>query len=164
MPFLILAAAVAFTASPVLGQFRQELPQWAEQGNASDQTRLGLMYDLDWVVPQDDAERVRWKPILIGAGTGFALGFAYGWWIDETRTGDDLVCITHTSDPTGPCLPTKDRSPYAVRIAFGLSGLAVGGIIGGVWALIEAAPRLASSRMRFSPLSISQVMGVTCDN
>ena len=32
------------------------------------------MYDLDWDVPQDDAEGVRWKPILIGTGTGFTLG------------------------------------------------------------------------------------------
>ena len=138
MRFLILAAALAFTASPALGQFRPELPQWAEQGNASDQTRIGLMYDLDWDVPQNDAEGVRWMPILIGAGIGLTVGFAYGWWIDENRSGDELECIA--SHYAGPCLPTKDRSPYAFRIAFGLSGLAVGGIIGGVWALIEAAP------------------------
>ena len=54
MRFLILAVALAVTASPVLGQFRPELPQWAEQGNVSVQPPLGLMYDLDWDVPQDD--------------------------------------------------------------------------------------------------------------
>ena len=138
MRFLILAVALAVTASPALGQFRQELPQWAEHGNASDQTRLGLMYDLDWVVPQDDAERVRWKPILIGAGTGFAAGFAFGWWVDE-HSGDTLECIA--SHYAGPCLPTKDRSsPYELRISFGLGGLAAGGVIGWFWALMEAAP------------------------
>lgn len=54
MRFLMLAAALAFTASPALGQFRSEIPQWAEQGNASDQTRLGLMYDLDWDARRDN--------------------------------------------------------------------------------------------------------------
>ena len=38
MLFLILAIALAFTASPTLGQVRQELQlrQLTEQGNASD--------------------------------------------------------------------------------------------------------------------------------
>ena len=61
MRFLILAVALAFTASPALGQFRPEIPQWAEQGNALDQNHFGLMYDLDWDVPQDDTEDVRWS-------------------------------------------------------------------------------------------------------
>lgn len=97
MRFLILAVALAVTASPALGQFRQELPQWAEQGNASDQTRLGLMYDLDWDVPQDDTEAGRWKPILIGAGIGLTLGLTLGWLQDAPTAfpfgGDDLECI-----------------------------------------------------------------------
>ncbi len=139
MRLLILAAALAFTASPALGQFRPELPRMGRAGNASDQTRLGLMYDLDWDVPQNDAEGVRWKPILIGAGTGLAVGFAFGWWLDETRTGDDLICIVSHSDPNGPCL-TKDRSPYAIRIGLSLHGLALGGLIGWLWALREVAP------------------------
>ena len=140
MPFLILAAAVAFTASPVLGQFRPELPRWAEQENALDQTRLGLMYDLDWDVPQDDAEAVRWKPVLIGAGTGLAVGFVFGWWTYETgRGGGDLVCITHPSTP-GVCRNAEDTSPYESRIAYGLQRLALGGLIGWLWALREVAP------------------------
>ena len=100
MRFLMVAAALVFTASPALGQFRSEIPQWAEQGNASDQTRLGLMYDLDWDVRRDDKEDVRWKPILMGAGIGATLGFAFGWWIDEAR-GDEAVCIRPASDPNG---------------------------------------------------------------
>ena len=64
------AAALAFTASPALGQFRPEIPQWDEQENVSVQSRLGLMYDLDWNVPQNDAEDGSWKPILIAARIG----------------------------------------------------------------------------------------------
>ena len=138
MRFLMLAAALAFSASPALGQFRPEIPQWTEQGNASDQTGLGLMYDLDWDVRQDDTEDVRWKPILMGAGIGFTLGFAFGWWMDETGGGDDLLCITHASDPNGPCLNQDNSSPYDARIVLGLNGLLVGGLVGWIWALIEA--------------------------
>ena len=64
MHFLVLAVALAFTASPALGQARHELLQQAEQGNASAQTRLGLMYDLGRDVAQNDAEAVRWKRVL----------------------------------------------------------------------------------------------------
>lgn len=135
MRFLMVTAALAFTASPVLGQFRSEIPQWAEQGNASDQTRLGLMYDLDWDVRRDDTEDVRWKPILMGAGIGAALGFAFGWWIDEAR-GDEAVCIRPVSDPNGLCM--NQDSSYDFRIAMSLHGLWTGGLVGWIWALIEA--------------------------
>ncbi len=46
MRFLILAAALACTASPALGQVRQELRERGKLGNVSAQTRLELMYDL----------------------------------------------------------------------------------------------------------------------
>ena len=55
MRFLILAPALAFTASPALGQVRQEIQQRAEQANASVQTRIGLMYDLGRDVPRASA-------------------------------------------------------------------------------------------------------------
>ena len=97
MRFLILAVAFAFTASPALGQFRPELPQWTEQANASIQTRFGLMYDLDWDVPQNDAEGVRWKPILIGAGIGLTLGFAIG----EEKDNPHAPVPLWTSVPPG---------------------------------------------------------------
>ena len=45
MRFLILAAALACTASPALGQVRQELRERGKLGNVSAQTRLELMYD-----------------------------------------------------------------------------------------------------------------------
>ena len=138
MRFLMLAAALAFTASPALGQVQQEPPQWAKQWNASDRPRLGLTYDLAWDEPQDDTKEVRWKPILVGAGTGLALGYAFGWWIDETATGTEGPCIVSTSDPRGPCLNNNDPHPYQARMVLGLNGLLVGGIVGWIWALIEA--------------------------
>ena len=100
MRFLTLVAALAFTASPALGQFRQELPQWAEQGNASVHTPFGLMYDLDWDVPQDDTEGVRWKPILIGAGIGLTVGLAL-----SLSSYPELECIVDDLE-TGACRPT----------------------------------------------------------
>ena len=138
MRHLVLAAALALTASPTLGQVRRELPQWAEQGDASDQPRLTLDYDLDRDAPRHDTKDVRWKPILIGAGTGFTLGFGFGWWIDETSTGSSGPCIVSTSDPRGPCLNDNSPSPYEFRIVLGVNGLLVGGIVGWIWALIEA--------------------------
>ena len=46
MRFLILAAGLACTASPALGQVQQELRERGKLGNVSAQTRLELMYDL----------------------------------------------------------------------------------------------------------------------
>ena len=135
MRFLMLAAALAFSASPALGQFRSEIPRWTEQGNAWDQTRLGLMYDLDWDVRRDDTEDVRWKPILMGAGIGFTLGFGVGWWMDEAR-GEEAVCTRPASDPNGLCI--NQHSSYDFRIAMSLHGLWTGGLVGWIWALIEA--------------------------
>ena len=140
MRFLILAVALAFTASPALGQFRQELPQWAEQGNALDQNRFGLMYDLDWDVPQNDTEAGSWKPILIGAGIGLTVGFAIGWLGDTVENTNTSLECTFDPSAVGGCRPTEDGSPYEFRIALGLSGLAAGGVIGLFWALVEAAP------------------------
>ena len=145
MRLLILAAALAFTASPALGQFRPELPQWAEHGNVSDQNRLGLMYDLGWDVPQNDAEGVRWKPILIGAGIGLTLGLTLGWMDDDPNAFpfmvDGMECISFSySDPNGPCQPrNRDRS-YQGRITGSLVGAGVGAALGWLWTLIEAAP------------------------
>ena len=128
MRFLILAVALAFTASPALGQFRPEIPQWAEQGNALDQNHFGLMYDLDWDVPQDDTEDVRWKPILIGAGIGFTLGSGIGW----LKEGGpyERECITLDVESVD-CLPVDfwDR-PYAITITGSLIGAGVGAVIG----------------------------------
>ncbi len=125
MRFLILAAALTVTASPALGQFRPELPQWAEQGNVSDQTRLGLNYDLDWDVPQDDAEGVRWKPILIGAGIGLGLVLALTSSIDP-----ELECIVDDFE-TGACRPTDfwDK-PTVGMITVSLVGAGVGAAVG----------------------------------
>ena len=96
MRFLILAAALAFTASPALGQFWPEILHWAEQGNASVQTRLGLMYDLGRDVPQDDTEAGRWKPILIGAGIGLTLGYLIGGTKDDPYDGRFVLkCAPH---------------------------------------------------------------------
>ena len=111
MRFLILAVTLAFTASPMLGQVRQEfqLRQRAEQGNASVALRLGPMYDLGWDIPQNDAQAGSWKRILIGAGIGLTLGFAIGWVKDEPHdelffwAGDDLECRIPASGDLGLC-------------------------------------------------------------
>ena len=42
MRFLMLAAALAITAPPALGQVRPELPEWAREWNAPDRPRPGL--------------------------------------------------------------------------------------------------------------------------
>ena len=140
MRYLVLVAALVFTSSPALGQVQQQLPQWAKQRNASDQPRLGLTYDLDWDAPQNNAKEVRWKPILVGAATGLTTGFAFGWRIDAAHSGSSEPCIVYISDPhgpSGPCL-NDDPSPYAARIVFSLVGLEMGGLVGWIWALIEA--------------------------
>ena len=127
MRFLILAVALAVTASPALGQFRPELPQWAEQGNVLDQNHFGLMYDLDWDVPQDDAEGVRWKPILIGAGIGLTIGAATEW----LKEGGlyELGCITLDVESVD-CLPADFwNRPYVITITGSLIGAAVGWLI-----------------------------------
>ena len=138
MRFLMLAAALAITAPPALGQVRPELPEWAREWNAPDRPLPGLAYDLAWDEPRDDRKEVRWKPILVGAGTGLALGYAFGWWVDETATGTEGPCIVSTSHPRGPCLNHNDPHPYEFRMVLGLNGLLVGGIVGWIWALIEA--------------------------
>lgn len=139
MRFLMLAAALAITAPPALGQVRPELPEWAREWNAPDRPRPGLTYDLAWDEPRDDRKEVRWKPILVGAGTGLALGYAFGWWVDETATGTEGPCIQSASG--GPCLNINDPHPYEFRIGLGLYGLLMGGVVGWIWALIEAGAR-----------------------
>ena len=119
MRHLVLAAALALTASPTLGQVRRELPQWAEQGAASDQPRFTLDYDLDWDAPRHDTKDVRWKPILIGAGTGFTLGFGFGWWIDETSTGSSEPCIVSTRIPAAPASTTIVQAPMSFASCLG---------------------------------------------
>ena len=122
--FLLLLTTLALTASPALGQFQPAVPQWSEPGNSSNRTRLGLMSGVDRDVPQNDAEGVRWKPVLFGAGTGFTLGFAYGLVLDANAS-EDLGCIQRISDPTGRCL-NNDRRPYEFRITLSLVGLGLG--------------------------------------
>ena len=139
MRFLMLAAALAITAPPALGQVRPELPEWAREWNAPDRPRPGLTYDLAWDEPRDDRKEVRWKPILMGAGTGLALGYAFGWWIDETATGGSMLCIVPASG--GPCINDDDWNPYEFRVGLGLHGLLIGGVVGWIWALIEAGAR-----------------------
>ena len=141
MRLLILAISLAFTASPALGQFRQEFPQWAEQENASDQTRFGLMYDLNWDVPQNDAAGVRWKPILISAGIGLTLGFAIGWGLDEV-TGDDLECIVSLTDFNGTDFNGCEPSDifYHDRINGSLVGTGIGAAFGWLWSLAIPVP------------------------
>ena len=130
MRFLILAVALTVTASPALGQFRPELAQWAKQENALGQNRFGLMYDLDWDVPQNDAEGVRWKPILIGAGIGLTLGFAIGAMKDNPSA---LWFGNHETDcridpATLACAPRHKTTQG--RITGSLVGIGVGAVIG----------------------------------
>lgn len=112
MRLLMLPAALAITAPPALGQVRPELPEWAREWNAPDRPRPGL-----------------------------ALGYAFGWWVDETATGTEGPCIVSASDPRGPCLNNNDPQPYEFRIGLGLHGLLIGGVVGWIWALIEAGAR-----------------------
>ena len=141
MRFLILTVVLAFTASPALGQFRPELPQWAEQGSALDQNRFGLMYDLDWDVPQNDAEGMRWKPILIGAGIGLTLGYVIGWMADGANAvafpwlADDmeLNCLPPTPVAPGSCTATAREKTFRGRITGSLVGTGVGTAIGWLW-------------------------------
>ena len=53
----------------------------AEQGDASAQNRLGIMYEAGRGVPQDDAEAVRWWRLAAEQGYAYAqtnLGGMYG--------------------------------------------------------------------------------------
>lgn len=128
MRFLMLATALTLTASPALGQARQEFLQRAEQGTASAQTRLGLMYDLDWDVPQDDTEAGSWKPILIGAGIGLTVGFALS--APWPWKADDLECIVDDLE-TGACRPKGfwDK-PTPAMIKVSLVGAGIGAALG----------------------------------
>ena len=136
MRLLILAAALAFTASPALGQFRPELPQRAEQGNASPEVRLGLMYDFGWDVPQNDAEAGSWKRILVGAGIGLTAGFGIGWLIEEVRGPEDCP-VFHSGG--GDCVGFWDE-PYHISITGSLVGAGVGAALGWLWPFGGVAP------------------------
>ena len=140
MRFLILAVAVTFTASPALGQFRQELPQWAEQGNALDQNRFGLMYDLDWDVPQGDTEAGSWKPILIGAGIGLTVGFAIGFIATDPTDVPfgSAACLVSSSDFNRPCISREGSFQFGFTVS--LVGAGAGAALGWLWPSGEAAP------------------------
>ena len=85
----------------------------AEQGNASDQTRLELMYDFDRDVPENDTEAGRWKPILIGAGIGLTVGFGIGWLTEEIRGPEDCP-VFHSGG--GDCVGFW-AEPYHISIS-----------------------------------------------
>ena len=140
MRFLILAAALAFTASPALGQVRQEILQRAEQGNVSNQTRLGLTYDLDRDVPQNDTEAGRWKPILIGAGIGLTLGFAVGFIATDPTDVPfgSAACLVSSSGLNRPCISREGSFQFGFTVS--LVGAGAGAALGWLWPSGEAAP------------------------
>ena len=81
---LILVAAVVAVALDIAPLPAQDTPdlfrQAAEQGHASAQFNLGLMYATGEGVPEDDAEAVRWYRMAAEqghAGAQFNLGLMY---------------------------------------------------------------------------------------
>ena len=136
---------MAFTASPALGQVRPEILQRADQTNALAQTRLGLMYDLGWDVPQNDTEAGRWKPILIGAGIGLTVGFGIGWLAYEIQA-PEVCMLSHSGGWHCGGRPYL----YQFRITGSLVGAGAGAAFG--WlrlrggAAPDQRPRVCGSR------------------
>ena len=79
----LAALALTLIAPWALGQDPDtitEIRLSADQGNASAQYNLGLMYDFGWGVPQDKAEAVRWFRLSADQGNADAqynLGVSY---------------------------------------------------------------------------------------
>jgi len=71
-------------AAAQAGDFATALQEWtplADQGNASAQYNLGIMYGQGQGVPQDDAEAIRWYRLAADQGDASAqynLGIMYG--------------------------------------------------------------------------------------
>ena len=64
---LVLVFVTAAAQSTEIERLRSE----AEQGSASAQHNLGLMYDLGMSVPQDDQEAVKWYRLAAEQGNPF---------------------------------------------------------------------------------------------
>ena len=133
MRFLILAVGLACTASPALGQERQQFLQRDEQENVSDQTRLGRlysMYDLGHVVRENDTEDGSWKPVLIGAGIGLTLGLTF-----SLLSTPELRCIATVpiveGFEVGECRPTGFWDhPTTTAITTSFTWAGIGAAIG----------------------------------
>ena len=82
---LLFLLVIGFSGA-VSGQDFEETKRLAEQGDATAQYNLGNMYDSGRVVPENDAEAVRWYRLAAEQGVAFAqsnLGSMY-------RTGDGV--------------------------------------------------------------------------
>ena len=76
---LALLLVIVFSGS-VSGQDFEETKRLAEQGDATAQYNLGNMYDSGRVVPENDAEAVRWYRLAAEQGDAASqnnLGFMY---------------------------------------------------------------------------------------
>ena len=76
---LLFLLVIVFSGS-VSGQDFEETKRLAEQGDATAQYNLGNMYDSGRVVPENDAEAVRWYRLAAEQGDAAAqnnLGFMY---------------------------------------------------------------------------------------
>jgi len=56
----LIAAFLLFLAVPCFADSLENTIKAAEQGNADEQTLLGLIYEVGQDVPRDDAEAVKW--------------------------------------------------------------------------------------------------------
>jgi TPR repeat protein len=75
-----LAAAMHFISIPsaAFAQIDPDLLADAEQGDASAQFNLGLMYDNGEGVPENDIEAVKWYRLAAQQGYAKAQSFAHG--------------------------------------------------------------------------------------
>ena len=76
---LLFLLVIVFSGS-VSGQDFEETKRLAEQGDATAQYNLGNMYDSGRVVPENDAEAVRWYRLAAEQGHAsaqYSLGFMY---------------------------------------------------------------------------------------
>ena len=84
----ILIILASFQSIPANQQDIERLQKTAEQGDASAQVELGLMYANGEGVPEDDREAVKW--FRAGAEQGYAsaqfnLGLMYAHWSRRGR-------------------------------------------------------------------------------
>ena len=74
----------------------EEMRALAEQGDASAQYRLGIMYEDGRGVPEDDAEAVRWYRLaadqgLVDAQSNLGMMYANGEGVPENRVPENQV-------------------------------------------------------------------------